>query len=354
MTPLTKIILSQIERFGLMPVSEYMTLCLLHPEHGYYINRDALGAKGDFTTAPEISQMFGELLGLSLAQAWLDQGQPAPFTLAEVGPGNGTLMVDILRATKGVSGFHQSMKLTLIEASPAMRKRQKAALKNYDVCWLDTLSTLPEQPLFLIANEFFDCMPIKQFRRTVDGWQEQMIGAENGTLHFGLGKALDPDAFEKAKDMAVGDMFETSSASAAHAEAIARHIGEFGGAAIIIDYGDWICVGDSLQAVKDHAQVDVLSNCGQADLTAHVSFRELSTSAEPFAQVSSMTTQGILLERLGITQRAQSLAASMSGDALENHITAHNRLTHPSQMGTLFKAIAIAPHGTPLPAGFTQ
>jgi SAM-dependent MidA family methyltransferase len=337
-----------------MPVSEYMTLCLLHPEHGYYINRDVLGAKGDFTTAPEISQMFGELLGLSLAQAWMDQEKPSTFTLAEVGPGNGTLMVDILRATKGVPGFHQSMQLTLIEASPAMRTRQKTALENYKVRWIDNLSGLPEQPLFLVANEFFDCMPIKQFRRTVDGWQEQMIGAENDTLHFGLGKAIDPEAFEKASDMAVGDMFETSSASAAHSEAIARHIGEFGGAAIIVDYGDWICDGDSLQAVRDHVQVDALSYCGQADLTAHVSFRDLSKSAEPFARVSSMTTQGILLERLGITQRAQSLAASMSGDALENHITAHNRLTHPSQMGTLFKAIAIAPHGKPLPAGFTQ
>ena len=353
MTPLTKIILSQIERFGLMPVSEYMTLCLLHPEYGYYITRDALGAKGDFITAPEISQMFGELLGLSLAQAWVDQGQPPTFTLAEVGPGNGTLMVDILRATKGVNGFHQSMELILVEASASMQARQKLALKGYDVRWIDNLSRLPEQPLFLIANEFFDCMPIKQFRRTEEGWQEQMIGAQNETLHFALGKAVDPEAFPQAKDIELGQMFETSSASAAHAEAIARHIGEFGGAAIIIDYGDWICDGDSLQAVKDHKQIDVLAHCGQADLTAHVSFRDLSATAKPFAQVSAMATQGVLLERLGITQRARSLATTMEGTVLENHITAHNRLTHPSQMGKLFKAIAIVPHGKPMPAGFT-
>jgi SAM-dependent MidA family methyltransferase len=354
MTPLTKIIHRQIERFGLMPVSEYMTLCLLHPEHGYYTSRDALGADGDFTTAPEISQMFGELLGLSLAQAWLDQEQPARFSLAEIGPGNGTLMVDILRATKGVPGFHQNMELTLIEASPSMRARQKTALKGVDVYWVESLSDLPNHPLFLIANEFFDCLPIKQFRRTKDGWQEQMIGAENQNLHFALGKAINPEAFPQAQDMAVGQMFETSSASAAHAEAIARHIGEFGGAAIIIDYGDWICDGDSLQAVMDHKQVDALSHSGRADLTAHVSFRDVSEAAAPFAQVSAMTTQGILLERLGITQRAQALATKMEGDALENHITAHNRLTHPSEMGTLFKAIAIAPHRNSLPAGFTS
>jgi SAM-dependent MidA family methyltransferase len=353
MTPLEEIIHRQIERFGLMPVSEYMTLCLLHPEHGYYITRDALGAKGDFTTSPEISQMFGELLGLSLAQAWLDQGQPAPFILAEVGPGNGTLMADVLRATKGIPEFQQDMELILIEASPSMRARQKTALLGHKVRWCDSLSDLPEHPLFLIANEFFDCMPIKQFRRTTEGWQEQMIGAQNGELHFALGKAIETEAFPQAPDLAVGQMFETSSASAAHAEMIARHIGAHGGGAIIIDYGDWVCNGDSLQAVKDHKQIDALSHCGHADLTAHVSFSDLSGAAEPFAQVSAMTTQGVLLERLGITQRAQALANTMDGDALENHITAHNRLTHPSQMGTLFKAIAIAPHGKPLPAGFT-
>jgi SAM-dependent MidA family methyltransferase len=354
MTPLTKIILSQIERFGLMPVSEYMTLCLLHPEHGYYTTRDALGANGDFTTAPEISQMFGELLGLSLAQTWQDQGQPSPFTLAEVGPGNGTLMADILRATKGVPAFHQSMEVILVEASTTMQARQKDALKQYDINWVNSLSQLPEQPLFLIANEFFDCMPIKQYRRVEDGWQEQMIGADGEKLHFALGKLIDADTFEQARNIEVGNIFEVSSASAALSQEIARLISTHGGGAIIIDYGDWICNGDSLQAIKNHTKVDALSNCGDADLTAHVSFRDIAEAVKPFAQISAMTTQGILLERLGITQRAQSLAKSMGGDALENHITAHKRLTHPTEMGTLFKAIAIAPYEKPMPAGFTS
>ena len=187
MTALSNIIIKQIERFGPMPISEFMTLCLLHPEHGYYTNRDALGAYGDFTTAPEISQMFGEMIGLSIAQAWIDQGMPTPFVLAELGPGNGTLVADILRATKGVPNFHSSMQLHLIEASSQMRQRQETALKDYEVTWQSYFTDLPQLPLFLVANEFFDCLPIKQFRRTSVGWQEQMIGVENNKLHFMLG-----------------------------------------------------------------------------------------------------------------------------------------------------------------------
>ncbi len=352
MTPLTSVIVDQITRFGPMPVSEYMTLCLLHPEHGYYTNRQALGAKGDFTTAPEISQMFGELLGLSLAQAWLDQGSPSPFVLAEIGPGNGTLMTDILRATKSVSNFHTSMTLTLVEASPAMQARQKTTLDKYDVEWADDLTALPDHPLFLIANEFFDCLPIKQFRRTDEGWQEQMVGCEGSSLNFVLGKATDPNAFQQALERPIGSMIEISSASAAISGAIAQHIGAFGGAAIIVDYGDWISDGDSLQALKSHSKIDPLTLCGQADLTAHVCFQDLSQAASHFAQVSAMASQGELLERLGITARAQALASSMQGETLENHILAHNRLTHPEQMGTLFKAISITPNNANLPAGF--
>jgi len=351
-TPLKKIILDQINRFGPLPVSEYMTLCLLHPEHGYYTTRDALGAKGDFTTAPEISQMFGELLGLSLAQAWMDQGSPNPFVLAELGPGNGTLMADILRATKAVPDFHASMQLTLIEASSEMQQRQAETLQGYSVSWLDNLSDAPELPLFVIGNEFFDCLPIKQFRRTKEGWQEQMVGCEGDTLHFLLGKATKPEAFGNIEERPINTMVEVSSASAAIAAATARHINQFGGAAIFIDYGAWDSDGDTLQALKAHQKVDVLDHCGQADLTAHVCFKDLHSAVSPFAQVSDMIPQGVLLERLGITARAQSLATQLTGDALENHITAHRRLTHPDEMGHLFNAIAIVPKGAMLPAGF--
>ena len=352
MTALSNIIIKQIERFGPMPISEFMTLCLLHPEHGYYTNRDALGAYGDFTTAPEISQMFGEMIGLSIAQAWIDQGMPTPFVLAELGPGNGTLVADILRATKGVPNFHSSMQLHLIEASFQMRQRQETALKDYEVTWQNYFTDLPQLPLFLVANEFFDCLPIKQFRRTSEGWQEQMIGVENNKLHFMLGTATSAEAFAKTADAPEGDMVEVSSSSAAFSLAISEHINTNGGCAIIIDYGEWESNGDSLQALKNHIKVDPLSNCGEADLTAHVSFKDLTNSASAVAQVSKLISQGILLERLGITQRAQTLAKKMVGSALEQHIAAHRRLTHPDEMGKLFKAIAIVPRGLELPAGF--
>lgn len=352
MTALSNIIIKQIERFGPMPISEFMTLCLLHPEHGYYTNRDALGASGDFITAPEISQMFGEMIGLSIAQAWIDQGMPTPFVLAELGPGNGTLVADILRATKGVPNFHSSMQLHLIEASSQMRQRQETALKDYEVTWQNYFTDLPQLPLFLVANEFFDCLPIKQFRRTSEGWQEQMIGVENSKLHFMLGTATSAEAFANTADAPEGDMVEVSSSSAAFSLAIGEHINTNGGCAIIIDYGEWESNGDSLQALKNHIKVDPLSNCGEADLTAHVSFKDLTNSASAVAQVSKLISQGIFLERLGITQRAQTLAKKMVGRTLEQHIAAHRRLTHPDEMGKLFKAIAIVPRGLELPAGF--
>ena len=354
MTALSDIIKKQIKRFGPMPVSEYMTLCLLHPEHGYYTNRDALGAQGDFTTAPEISQMFGELIGLALAQSWIDQGMPTPFALAELGPGNGTLMADILRATKSVPNFHASMELHLVEASAEMRERQKSALSGYNITWLDYFSELPQMPLFLVANEFFDCLPIKQYRRTDEGWQEQMIAVEGDQLHFILGTATSEDVFSKTNDIPRGDMLEISPPSVAFASAIGEHIQTNSGCAIIIDYGEWDSDGDSLQALKNHTKIDPLTHCGKADLTAHVSFKDLTNAASKFAKASPMISQGILLERLGITQRAQTLAKNMDGAALENHISAHKRLTHPDEMGSLFKAIAIIPENSDLPAGFNE
>ena len=244
-TPLSSIVRKQIARFGPLPVSEYMALCLLHPKHGYYTTQDAIGRCGDFTTAPEISQMFGELLGLSLAQSWMDQGCPAPFLLAELGPGNGTLMADILRATRNIPAFHKSAQITLVEASTEMQKRQTETLKKYDVTWYQNFSELPQHPIFLIANEFFDCMPIRQFRRTENGWQEQMVGCENDKLHFMLGKATSLESFNLASDEPLNDIVEVSSASVSFTQAIAQHIAVTGGAAIVVDYGNWISDGDT-------------------------------------------------------------------------------------------------------------
>jgi NADH dehydrogenase [ubiquinone] 1 alpha subcomplex assembly factor 7 len=349
MTPLTEILLAQIARSGPITIAEYMTQCLLHPKHGYYTTLQPLGQAGDFVTAPEISQMFGEMLGLCLAQSWLDQASPVRFTLAELGPGRGTLMADILRATKGIAGFHAAADIILVEASPSLQSQQAQALDGYDVQWANNVTKLSEQPLFLAANEFFDCLPISQFIRTKHGWQEQMIGAKDGTIGFILAANTPTSVFN---DASLGTVLEVCPSAAAITADIARIIGGNGGAAIILDYGDWVPSGDTLQAVQNHKKVDPLHDCGTSDLTAHVNFHSLSEAAKPFAQVSGLTPQGILLERLGITARAQTLATQLHDKALENHVTAHRRLTHPNEMGQLFKAIAITPNGASHPAGF--
>ena len=170
MTRLGKRLIAQIERSGPMPVADYMTQCLLDPQHGYYTNVQPFGAQGDFVTAPDISQMFGELLGLCLVQSWLDQGSPSPFILAELGPGRGTLMADLLRAASRVRGFLDAAEILLVEASAAQRSVQQEALAGYQVNWTETVNDIPDGPLFLIANEFFDCMPIRQYRSTEAGW----------------------------------------------------------------------------------------------------------------------------------------------------------------------------------------
>ncbi len=351
MTALAGLMARRIAADGPITVADYMAECLLHPEHGYYTTRDPLGAAGDFTTAPEISQIFGELLGLALAQAWLDQGRPAPLALAELGPGRGTLMADMLRATRGVPGFHAALRVQLVEASPALRARQAVALSGHDPSWHDSVGALAQMPLFLVANEFFDALPVRQFVRAGDGWRERVIGLQGGALAFGLAAPAPFAALEgRLADTADGDLVERRAAADPVMAEIGARIGAHGGAALIVDYGGWGSLGDTLQAVRGHEQVDPLANPGAADLTAHVDFRALARAAG--VPVAGPVDQGVLLERLGATARAQALARGLEGDALESHVAAHRRLTHPAEMGTLFKAIALHPPDTPLPPGF--
>ncbi len=349
MTPLARLLAQRIRETGPITVADYMAECLLHPVHGYYTTRDPFGAAGDFTTAPEISQMFGELLGLALAQAWLDRGSPAPFTLAELGPGRGTLMADLLRATKGVPGFHAAARITLVEASPRLREVQAATLSAYAPRWVERLEDLPEAPLFLVANEFLDALPIRQFQHGPQGWQERLVGLRDEALTFGLSAPLpevpDTPAFRHAPDAAlVEDNLPARLAVAKVSTRIARH----GGVAYWIDYGGWRSQGDTLQALRNHAPDDPLAHPGEADLTAHVDFEPLAALAQAFAY----DTQGAVLTRLGIDARADRLAQALAGDRLESHRAAHRRLTHPEEMGSLFKVLAITSAGAPPPPGF--
>ncbi len=348
MTDLARLITRQILETGPMSLAEYMQLCLLHPEHGYYATRDPFGTSGDFVTAPEISQMFGELMGLALGQSWIDQGRPSDVVLAELGPGRGTLMRDMCRAMSQIDGLEP--KIFLVEASDTLKEIQAETLKNHDVTWVENADALPNAPLLLIANEFFDALPIRQYERAAKGWSERRVSVGDG-LQLGLTEPRQVEALAgRLADTKTGDVVEICPEAAPIVQAISNRIDTHGGGAILIDYGDWRSLGDTFQAVKDHTSVSPFDVPGTADLTAHVDFEALSRAAN--CAVSQMTPQGVLLERLGIVQRAQILARSLEGDALENHIAAFERLTHPSKMGNLFKAIALTPRSAPEMPGF--
>lgn len=339
MSALADLIEAEIAATGPMRLDRYMALALGHPSLGYYTTRDPLGATGDFTTAPEISQMFGELLGLWLAQSWLDAGAPAPFILAEAGPGRGSLMADILRATGRVPGFEPQV--WLVETSPSLRAVQRERLGN--VNWADRLDDLPDLPLFFVANEFFDALPVRQFQRGAYGWAEVLIGP---ALKPGLGPEGVNEALSARHNVPPGVIVETCAPAEEFAAQLGARIRRNGGAALAVDYGDWHGTGDTVQALAQHQMVSPFTAPGDADITAHVQFAPLAAAA---GLVGGFTTQGKFLERLGITARAQALAKlGASGVA-----AAHRRLTHPDEMGNLFKVMALMQPGK-TPIGFDE
>ena len=342
MTPLAAIIAARIRATGPISLAEYMQVCLMDSRYGYYATRDPFGTAGDFTTAPEIHQMFGELCGLALAQAWLDQDAPAPFALVEPGPGRGTLMADMLRAMRQVPGLHQAADVALIEASPHLRGVQRDRLGP--VTHLERIEDIGSKPLFLIGNEFIDALPIRQYQRTDDGWRERLVGLSDDGLRMGLGPVV-----PLSQTGSVGDIVEECPEGAAFVEAAARHIATNGGCAILIDYGGWNGFGDTFQALRNHASEDPLAHPGQADLTAHVDFAPLAAAAIRGGAVASRPLrQGDWLRALGAEARAARLAAAGDGGAM----AALRRLTHPDEMGHLFKVIAIWPKGAPPVPGF--
>ena len=342
---------ARIAAAGPMTLADYMAECLFDPEGGYYATRDPLGRAGDFTTAPEISQMFGELAGLALAQSWIDQGRPAPFALAELGPGRGTLMADIWRAAGVVPGFRDAARVHLVEASPVLRAVQARWLRDLPVDWHDTADTLPDAPLWLVANEFFDALPIRQFQRDGAAWRERVVGLRDGALVLGLtDPAPRPDLAERLADTPEGGIVELRPAAAPIMAAVALRIAAHGGAALIIDYGDWRSRGDTFQALRDHAFADPFTDPGAADLTAHVEFEALARAAAGL-RASRLTPQGVWLDRLGIGQRAARLAEKLQGADRVSHIAATRRLTDAAEMGNLFKVLALVAPGAPMPPG---
>jgi NADH dehydrogenase [ubiquinone] 1 alpha subcomplex assembly factor 7 len=328
-----------------MPVSHFMAAANGH----YYATRDPLGVAGDFTTAPEISQMFGEITGLWCADLWHRAGQPIAHYV-ELGPGRGTLAVDALRAMHKAGMKPQ---VHLVETSPALRSTQKERLP--EAIWHDDVTTLPDDaPLLVVANEFFDALPIHQLVRAEGAWHERLVACQD-TLFLPIrGKAVPSDIVpETLRDAASGSIIETSPTSVATARAIAKRITTQGGAAILIDYGyEGPALGDTLQAVKNHAYANPFENPGDHDLTAHVDFATLSAiAALAGVRVSGPVTQGAWLETLGLGARASALAKANPARTAELE-GACTRLTHPDAMGTLFKAMAFSSYDWPEPVGF--
>lgn len=356
MNQLEELIRMRIEQNGPMSISEFMALALGHPKYGYYMSRDPFGRGGDFTTAPEISQMFGEMIGAWLADSWERIGAPDKFILLECGPGRGTLMADILRATRGVSGFHAALDLHLLEMSPVLREKQKEALTGYEPVWHDTLETVPDDaPLFVIGNEFLDALPVQHLISRQGQWMERKVGFDGDHFVFVATDAAPdltrqvPQGLARPRD---GEIYECSPISQSVMQQLCERIVQQKGVMLFIDYGyvEPAC-GDTLQAVKDHAYLDLLKDIGEADITAHVDFSALAEIAREHRLNGFITTQGDFLRRLGIDMRAQTLLQKASPVQQKDIMGALNRLTEKDRMGELFKVWAATSESIALAGG---
>lgn len=347
-SPLEDIIKAQIAQNGPMDVGAFMALALGHPQHGYYTGRDPFGRGGDFTTAPEISQMFGELIGAWAADMWAQMGRPDPFILLECGPGRGTLMADALRATRRMPGFHDAARVVLMEISPVLRQKQVQALADYDVEWIDGLDHPAIQssayPIICIANEFLDALPVRQFVKQGMLWHERVVGLTGDALSFGMSPPVEPPS-----DGAADGVYEVAPARNAFTRALAGLLKARGGAALLIDYGyERSAAGDTLQAVRGHAFVPVLDDPGLADLTSHVDFQAIGGAASAVT-AHGPVTQGDFLRALGIGIRAEALKRKGDAAAIDAAVA---RLTNDDAMGSLFKVMALCADETLTPAGF--
>jgi NADH dehydrogenase [ubiquinone] 1 alpha subcomplex assembly factor 7 len=349
-----------------MPVSEYMALALGHPEFGYYARQEPpgpgpLGRGGDFITAPEISQVFGELLAAWCVRVWRAMGSPRPLTLAELGPGRGTLLVDLWRAVSAVAAdFAAALRLHLVETSGTLRAAQKAGLSALPFpappCWHEHISDLPPGPILLIANEFLDALPVEQYVRDAGAWRERQIDIDRDgdTFTFVLGGAVErvkrPDLAD-LPEAADGEVAERCPEAERLAAWVAERVARHGGAALFMDYGPARSgLGDTLQAVRGHRRADPLADAGEIDLSHHVDFERVASAAGK-ARCWGPVPQGLFLGRLGIAERVGALTKSSpaQAEAIEG---AARRLVHPGRMGLLFKALAIGHPALPTPPGF--
>lgn len=337
---------------GPITIADFMNEALAHPEHGYYRKQDPFGRKGDFITAPEISQMFGELIGLWAAVTWQQMGSPRKVNLVELGPGRGTLMADALRAVRNVPGLSDALTVRFVETSPVLRTHQQTAIMPYGIpaTWHEAFDDIPvsgNAPMIVIGNEFFDALPIRQFERASHGWSERLVGVDANTGELGFVRGAETPVTDALVPAILrgtakpGDIFESCPAAIAIADQVARRLNEVGGASLFIDYGHpHSAFGDTLQALKDHKYHPVLQQPGDADLTAHVDFAAIGRAMlEADARIGAVLTQGTFLRMLGIEQRAELLKENADDVQARSIDAALARLIDADQMGTLFKVL---------------
>ncbi len=354
---LTETLKARIRRDGPLSVADYMEACA----NAYYAHGEVFGASGDFITAPEISQTFGEIIGLWCAVTWQSLGAPKTFRLIECGPGRGTLMADVLRAAGRVPGFRDAARVHLVERSAKLREKQREALKGALATWHDDIEDVPAGAAIILANEFLDALPIHQWEKTERGWCERAVGlSAEGNFAFTAAPSSTPRTLEiplaMSADAPRGAIFETSPATLDWTRRAAARVTEYGGAALIIDYGHAkTALGDTLQAVKAHRYHDVLADPGDVDITAHVDFEAVATAArEMGAKVFGPAPQGAWLTRLGITVRAHQLAAGKDTAAARAIQIAVQRLIAPDAMGLLFKVLVFANPALAACEGFSE
>ena len=351
MTALRRIIDAHLAANGQMTWHDYMALVLSHPQHGYYHKEQVIGKEGDFITAPEISQMFGELTGLWLAHQYQSQQLDNNAILVELGPGRGTLMADLIRAWRQTPLPLPS--IHLVETSASLRAIQQDRLADLaEVHWHDDVNTLPDQPLLMIANEFFDALAIRQYRLYQNQWQERGIQCDNNGnwildwLDLASSDPVPAFLVDQAVTLnADKDYIMTyAPALASIAASICQRIADHGGAGLIIDYGKSDCFGDSLQAVMQHNPVDPLTNPGDADITAWVDFSHLCQIAKQHhCAALGPVPQGQFLKSLGLLERAEQLGKGAEPDLRRRLVSEVDRLVNPAQMGQAFKVMAVLP-----------
>jgi len=345
-------ITQNIQNHGPVSVRDFMA----EASAAYYQRPKVFGREGDFITAPEISQVFGELIGLWVAIHWMSTGQPKHIHLVECGPGRGTLMADALRATQGIPDFHHSIAIHLIETSATLRKTQSETLHGSPVTWHETLETIPTGPMYVIGNEFLDALPIDQFQYQDQHWHHRHVFAQNGGLEFSLGPLTTPPhhLLKDLRSPADGDILECNLQSEVFISDLSKRIATQGGAGLFFDYGyNAPNYGETLQAVSQHAYVETLSSPGEVDLTAHVNFgRICDVATKAGAKAYGPVPQGTWLARMGLEQRIESLQASASPEQIKTLRKGVQRLVDPQSMGRLFKTIAICHPQSHPPEGF--